>query len=118
MDGELSAVFLALADPSRRQVMELLSRGPRRAGELARSVGSSPAAMSRHLKMLLRVGLVVDERIEDDARVRQFRLRPQAMEPAADWWAEVMAAWRVQLESYQRHVEQRVSQQMSERREE
>ena len=48
----LDATLAALADPHRRQVVELLRDGPRPAGELARALGVTPPAMSRHLRML------------------------------------------------------------------
>ena len=70
-------VFEALADPRRRQVVQMLSSEPRRAGELADATGMSPPAMSRHLKTLLDAGIVEDERVRDDARLRMFKLRPQ-----------------------------------------
>ena len=63
-------VFEALADPRRRQVVQLLSVRPRRAGELAAAAGMSPPAMSRHLKTLLDAEVVEDERIRSDARLR------------------------------------------------
>src|SRR5712691_8376845 len=70
-------VFEALADPRRRQVVQMLSIQPRRAGELADAAGMSAPAMSRHLKTLLDAGVVEDERVRDDARLRMFKLRPQ-----------------------------------------
>ena len=49
--------FAALADPTRRAVVELLGSGPRRAGELAAAAGTSPPTMSRHLRVLLAAGI-------------------------------------------------------------
>src|SRR5215472_6371049 len=77
--AELAALFGALADPARRQVVQLLGTAPRRAGELAEAVGMTPPAMSRHLRVLLQAGIVTDERTATDARLRYFRLRPQSM---------------------------------------
>ena len=68
-------VMRALADAERVRVVELLSEEPRRAGELASSLGVTPATMSKHLRVLLRAGVVADERPEHDATVRIFRLR-------------------------------------------
>lgn len=58
----------ALSDPTRLQVVELLSEAPHRAGELAESLGVTPPAMSKHLRVLLRAGIVSDERLTEDAR--------------------------------------------------
>ena len=73
---DVDLVFTALADPTRRRVIELLGERAHRAGELSEAAGTSAPVMSRHLRILLRAGMVVDERVPDDARVRVFRLRP------------------------------------------
>ena len=62
------AMFDVLADPTRRRVVELLAQGPRRAGQLAAEAGTSPQAMSNHLRVLLAAGVVADERLAEDAR--------------------------------------------------
>ena len=104
-DGAAGAVFEALADAARRQVVALLSGGPRRAGELAAAAGMSAPAMSRHLRTLLVAGVVEDERIEADARARVFRLRPQSLVAVQAWLDQIQAGWNSQLASYKRHVE-------------
>jgi DNA-binding transcriptional ArsR family regulator len=98
-------VFEALADPTRRQVLQLLGARPRRAGELAASAGMSPPAMSRHLKVLLEAGIVEDERVPDDARLRIFKLRPQSLVGVRAFLDQLQAEWNVQLKSFKRHVE-------------
>ncbi|HEX5671798.1 MAG TPA: helix-turn-helix domain-containing protein, partial [Acidimicrobiia bacterium] len=55
MTGALDETLTALADPTRRMVVDLLARGPQSAGALATAVGSSPPAMSRHLRVLRRL---------------------------------------------------------------
>jgi DNA-binding transcriptional ArsR family regulator len=72
-------VFEALADPTRRRVVQLLGTRPHRAGELADATGMSQPAMSRHLKILLTSGIVKDDRVPEDARVRLFRLEPESL---------------------------------------
>jgi DNA-binding transcriptional ArsR family regulator len=100
-----SDVLHALADPTRRRVVELLSASPHRAGELAaRSQVSSPA-MSKHLRVLLQAGIVADERSPDDARVRIFRLRPEPVVALRAWLDQLQAHWDEQLAAFQRHVE-------------
>jgi len=104
------AVFEVLADPTRRRVVQLLGRRPHRAGELAGAVGATPPVMSRHLRILLDAGLVVDERMSGDARVRVFRLRSEPLTALQGWIDEVQSHWKAQLGSFKRHVERRKSQ--------
>jgi DNA-binding transcriptional ArsR family regulator len=101
----LPPVFQALADPTRLGVVEALSTGPRRAGELAEVAGVSAPAMSKHLRVLLRAGIVADERTPDDARVRLFRLRPESIVGLQAWLDQLRAHWDEQLQSFKRHVE-------------
>jgi DNA-binding transcriptional ArsR family regulator len=84
-------VIQALGDPARRQVVALLSGGPRRAGELAAAVGLSAPAMSRHLRVLLAARVIEDERLAQDARARAFRLRPEAIAAVRSWLDEITA---------------------------
>jgi DNA-binding transcriptional ArsR family regulator len=105
--ADAAAVFEALADPSRRQVVQLLGEAPRRAGELAAAVGMSAPAMSRHLRVLLEAGVIADERIAADARLRYFRLRPQSMVALQAWLDQLQAHWDEQLASFRRPVQER-----------
>lgn len=100
-----TAMFEVLADPTRRRVVELLAQGPRRAGQLAAEVGTSPQSMSNHLRVLLDAGVVADERLATDARARLFRLRPQSLTAMQAWLDQLQAEWRVQLRSFKQHVE-------------
>jgi DNA-binding transcriptional ArsR family regulator len=104
---EVDEVFLALADPTRRHVVELLGRGARRAGELADEAGTSAPAMSRHLRVLLRAGVVADERRPEDARLRVFKLRPESMVAVQAWLDQLKAEWDEQLQHFKQHVERR-----------
>ncbi len=98
--------FEVLGDETRRRVVELLAAvGPQRAGKLAEAMGTSPATMSRHLRVLLDSGLVQDERIAADARVRMFRLRPEPFRDLQAWLDQVQAHWSEQLHSFQSHAE-------------
>ena len=105
----IGKVFDALADPTRRAVVEALLTGPRRAGELATDVGTSPPTMSRHLRVLLDAGVVADERPPDDARTRVFRLRPESMTALQAWLDQIQAHWDEQLQAFERHVDMRTS---------
>jgi DNA-binding transcriptional ArsR family regulator len=101
----VGALFEALADPTRRQVVQLLSRGPRRAGEIADAASMSGPAMSRHLRVLLEAGIVADERPANDARVRVFRLRPDSIIAVQAWLDQLQAHWDEQLQAFKLHVE-------------
>jgi DNA-binding transcriptional ArsR family regulator len=103
----LDDTLAALADPTRRAVVDLLRREPRRAGELAESLGMSPPAMSRHLRVLRQCGLVEEDRLDDDGRVRLLRLRPQPFDELRQWVDEVEQFWAGQLNSFKRHAERR-----------
>ena len=104
---DVARVLRVLADPVRLQTVELLSWAPRRAGELAKDLGVTPATMSKHLRLLLREGMVVDERGPDDARVRVFRLRPEVVVALDAWLDQLKAHWDEQLGSFKTHVEKR-----------
>jgi DNA-binding transcriptional ArsR family regulator len=103
----LMDVFEALADPTRRRVVQLLGARPHRAGELADATGMSQPAMSRHLKILLTSGIVEDERVPEDARVRMFKLQPESLVAVQAFLDQLQAEWRTQLRSFKRHVERK-----------
>lgn len=103
----LDRTFAALSDPTRRGVVELLSDRPRRAGELAEELGSTAAGLSRHLRVLRESGLVVEETLSDDARVRIYRLQRTQFDALRTWVGEVETYWSRQLESFRDHVENR-----------
>src|ERR1700685_2640237 len=90
---ELDAAFGALADSSRREMIRMLLHKPRRAGELAESVDMSPQALSRHLRVLRKAGLVCEAGIEADARVRIYSVHPAAFHPLQQWLAQVEETW-------------------------
>jgi DNA-binding transcriptional ArsR family regulator len=103
--NDLDATLAALADPTRRRVIDLLRRAPHRAGELAASTDMSGPAMSRHLKVLRASGLVEVEPDEADARLRVYRLRPERFVALSAWLDQVQAFWSEQLASFKDHVE-------------
>jgi len=103
----LDRTLAALADPTRRRVVELLRERPRRAGELASAFRISAPAMSRHLRVLRTRGLVEEERVDDDARVRVYRLRREPFDALSLWLRELEAFWSDQLEAFGAHVAKR-----------
>jgi DNA-binding transcriptional ArsR family regulator len=105
MGNDVEEFFVALADPTRRQVIELLAARAHRAGELAEAAGTSAPVMSRHLKILLEAGFVADERIPGDARARVFRLRREPVLALQAWLDQLQAHWNEQLSAFKRYVE-------------
>lgn len=105
--GPLDAAFAALAEPTRRAVVDLLRQRPHRAGELAAALAMPPAALSRHLRVLKRSGLVADDEPDDDARVRLYRLQPQGFQPLQQWLDGITALWADQLAAFKAHAERR-----------
>jgi len=86
----LDAVFSALADPTRRAILSRLATGQASVNELAAPFEISQPAISRHLKVLEKAGLV--ERDVDEQR-RPARLNAENMAAAVDWLAEFKAFW-------------------------
>ena len=105
MNTALDTTFAALADPTRRRVIDLLRQRPRRAGELAEAAKLSPPAMSRHLRVLRRGGLIEDGRVESDARLRIYRLRREPFRDLQSWLDQVERFWTAQLDSFNAHAE-------------
>jgi DNA-binding transcriptional ArsR family regulator len=103
--GDLDATFVALSDATRREIIRNLLQKPRRAGELADMVSMSPQALSRHLRLMRKAGLVVEEGIDSDARVRVYSVHPDAFAPVQSWLAEVEDAWRRQLQAFKAYAE-------------
>jgi DNA-binding transcriptional ArsR family regulator len=103
--AHLNLAFGALADASRREVIRLLLQKPRRAGELAMSIHMTPPALSRHLRVLRRAGLIAEEGIEDDARVRIYSVHPNAFQPILQWVSQTEDLWRRQLQSFKMYAE-------------
>lgn len=104
-DDAVGAALAALADPTRRAVITLLSRSPQRAGELAAALAMTPPSLSRHLRVLRKGGLIADDEPEHDARVRLYRLQPEALSPLRGWLDEVEAFWGDQLQAFKAHAE-------------
>ena len=102
MSSKLDATLAALSDPTRRQVVDLLRAGPRRAGELAAEASMSAPAMSRHLRVLRASGLVEAESGDDDARLRLYRLRREPFIGLDEWLPRF---WDDQLDSFKAHAE-------------
>lgn len=101
----LDAVLAALSDPARRRAVEFLKDGPRRAGEIAEAAGMSGPAMSRHLRVLRKTRLITEERVEEDARIKLYRLERAPFETLSGWLEEVSAFWGDSLQALKAHAE-------------
>ena len=86
----LDLVFQALSDPSRRTMVERLSRGPASVSDLAQPLDMSLPAVMQHLQVLETSGLV---RSEKTGRVRICRIDPKAFAAAEGWFTKRRAAW-------------------------
>jgi DNA-binding transcriptional ArsR family regulator len=93
--ADLSLVFQALADPSRRGMVERLSRGPASVSDLAMPLAMTMAAVMQHLKVLEASGLVTSEKV---GRVRTCRIEPTTLSTVEDWVASRIATWNRQLD--------------------
>jgi DNA-binding transcriptional ArsR family regulator len=102
---QLSAAFGALSDASRREMIRFLLQKPRRAGELAECVDMSPQALSRHLRVLRRAGLISERGVPNDARVRIYSVDASAFQPVQQWMAQVEDLWRRQLQAFKTFAE-------------
>lgn len=87
---QLSRTFAALADPTRRAILARLTQGEATVGELAAPFDISLPAVSRHLKVLERAGLITRGRA---AQSRPRRLQPEALEAAGHWLRGQRQAW-------------------------
>ena len=102
---ELNATLSALADRNRRAVIDLLKEQPRRAGEIAAALSLTPPALSRHLRVLRRSGLIREQGVEEDARVRIYGLRKEPFDQLRVWLEEVESFWTGELAAFRDHVE-------------
>jgi DNA-binding transcriptional ArsR family regulator len=97
----LDATFRALSDPTRRAIVERLTRGDASVGELAEPFDISLPAISKHLTVLEQAGLVA--RIKE-GRTRRCRLNEQPMQEALRWIASYGSFWEGQLDSLERFL--------------
>ena len=101
-EASLNAIFAALADPKRRRMLEMLTDGEAMVKELAAPFDVGLPAVSNHLKVLMRAGLVRQGR---QAQRRPCRLEPGALKQASDWIAQYRELWQDSLDRLDRYVE-------------
>lgn len=100
-DPDLSRLFHALADPTRREMLTRLGSGPARVSELAAPTGLRLPTVMRHLAVLEEAGLVATAK---DGRVRTCVLVPEAMAPVRGWLDEQKALWEARLDRLDYYV--------------
>jgi DNA-binding transcriptional ArsR family regulator len=82
--------FNAVAEPKRRQILDLLAEGERPVNDLVRALGLSQPQVSKHLRVLREVGAV---EVREDGRQRLYRLNGQALRPIHDWVKSYERTW-------------------------
>lgn len=103
ISSELDATFGALADPTRRGILERLAEGDSSVTKLAEPFNISLPAISKHLRVLERAGLVSQEK---DGRVRRCRLDAGPMKGASDWISRYQRFWETQLDALDSYLDQ------------
>ncbi len=97
-------VFEAVADPTRRRILDLLADGERSAGELSEEFSVTRPAVSRHLRVLRETGLVT---CRVDAQRRMYRLEPEPLEEVVRWLSQYRDHWSGALDDLDAHLKRR-----------
>jgi DNA-binding transcriptional ArsR family regulator len=99
----LSSTFAALADPTRRAILARLALGETSVGELAKPFDMSLPAVSKHLKVLERAGLIARGR---EAQWRPCRIEPKALKAVDDWLEDYRRMWDERLDRLEDYLHQ------------
>jgi DNA-binding transcriptional ArsR family regulator len=94
----------ALAQPTRRRILDLLRDGERPVGDLVERLDLSQPAVSKHLRVLREVGLVG---VRADAQQRFYRVRPEPLAELDAWLAPYRRLWSRSLDALERHLDER-----------
>jgi DNA-binding transcriptional ArsR family regulator len=95
-------IFDALADPSRRAILEMLRRGERPVGDLVDALDLSQPAVSRHLRVMREAGLVESRA---DAQRRLYRLKPEPLMELDAWLEPYRLVWSGRLDALEHHLD-------------
>jgi DNA-binding transcriptional ArsR family regulator len=101
--AQLDHVFKALADPTRRAVLERLSNGPAPVSELAQPFQMALPSFTQHLDMLEKCGLVSSRK---KGRVRTYKLAPQPLESAEHWLVQQRSFWERRLDQLDAYLKE------------
>jgi DNA-binding transcriptional ArsR family regulator len=99
----VTSVFEVLAEPRRRQILDLVRDGERSVSELVARLAMNQPAVSKHLRVLREAGLV---RVRVDEQRRLYRLTPDPLRELDRWLAPYRAAWDSSLDKLERHLDQ------------
>ena len=94
----------ALADPTRRRIVEMLGQSPRQASDIHHAFSIAAPAVSRHLRVLREAGLIAERGLPRDRRVRVYSLAPEPIGALADWLEQLSQAWQAQLDAFKEYV--------------
>ena len=100
--SSMATTFEVLAEPRRREILDLLRAGERPVGDLVEQLALSQPAVSKHLKVLRQAGLVA---VRQDAQRRWYRLRPQPLAEIDAWLAPYREFWTTHLDALERHLD-------------
>lgn len=88
--------FNAVAEPRRRQILDILAEGERAVNDLVAELGLAQPQVSKHLRVLREVGLV---EVRDEGRQRLYRLKGPALKPIYDWVSSYQQTWNERFEA-------------------
>ncbi|MFD2422107.1 ArsR/SmtB family transcription factor [Amycolatopsis pigmentata] len=98
----MASTFAVLAEPRRREILDLLRGGERPVGDLVDRLALTQPAVSKHLKILLDAGLVDVRR---DSQRRYYRLRPEPLAEIDEWLAPYRRLWQDSFDALERHLD-------------
>ena len=99
----MTTAFEALAEPTRRRILDLLRSEEHSVGQLVATLGMSQPGVSKHLKVLRTARLV---KVRVDAQRRVYRVQPSPLREIDDWLAPYRALWPASLDALERHLDQ------------
>ncbi|AIJ20973.1 MULTISPECIES: ArsR/SmtB family transcription factor [Amycolatopsis] len=98
----MASTFEVLAEPRRREILDLLRTSERPVGDLVERLRLTQPAVSKHLKVLREAGLV---EVRQDAQRRWYRLRPEPLAEIDAWLAPYRRMWNASLDALERHLD-------------
>ncbi|TWP46504.1 winged helix-turn-helix transcriptional regulator [Lentzea tibetensis] len=99
----MASTFAVLADPSRREILDLLRSGERPVNDLVSRLALTQPTVSKHLKLLREAGLV---EVRVDAQRRWYRLNPRPLAEIDTWLAPYRRMWEASFDALERHLEE------------
>lgn len=102
----LDHIFYALSDPTRRQILSVLSKGEAQASDLAQRFDLSMPAVSKHLKVLERGNLIQRKAHESDGRAQVLALKAKELDKATDWLEKHRKYWNDRFDELEKFLEE------------